>query len=67
MSANTEEQAKTVEYLLSHVDNLNVVRDEYSDDGALCFDGDGVDGPCIGYIEPDGKVNWMVDGGFHDR
>lgn len=67
MSANTTEQAKTVDMLLSHIENLNVVRDEYSHDGALVFDGDGVDGPCVGYIEPDGKVSWLCNGGLHEN
>jgi len=60
-------QAETVDMLLSYIDNLNVVEDEYSTDGALVFDGDGVDGPCVGYINPDGTVSWMANGGFHDR
>lgn len=62
---NIAEQAKTVDMLLSHIENLNVVKDDYSDDGALVFDGEGIDGPCVGYIEPDGRVTWTVNGGLH--
>lgn len=59
--ANIAEQAKTIDCLLSMVDNLTVVPDECND-GALVFEGDGIEGPCIGYIEPDGKVSWLVQG-----
>lgn len=62
MPKMNEEQRKTYEMLLSRIDNLVVVEDEYSDDGALVFEGDGVDGPSVGYIEPDGKVCWMCCG-----
>lgn len=63
-TVNIDEQAKTVDMLLSHVENLSVNRNDEFDDGALVFEGDGVDGPCVGYVEVDGSVTWIANGGF---
>jgi len=54
-------QKETFDYLLSYCDNLKVAVNE-EDNGALVFEGNGQDGPCIGYIELDGKVTWIVGG-----
>lgn len=50
-------QRATVELLMSRIEVNEVVPDEYSD--ALVFDGTSVDGPAVGYIEPNGEVSWI--------
>jgi len=54
------EQKETFEILLSicEVQTLAFVDDEK----AIVFEGEGQDGPCVGYIEIDGKVSWIVAG-----
>ena len=55
----TTAQIKTLEDLLSKLDNLETTHDF---DGALLFTGDSVDGPAVGHIEPDGAIYWIVGG-----
>jgi hypothetical protein len=60
MMRMTRKQAEVIEHLASMLDGLEV---EPEDDGALVFSGHGVDGPSVGYVELDGKVLWITDGG----
>ena len=56
----TEAQRETIEMLQSETDNLEVEADTQSND--LVFSADGVDGPVVGYINPQGRVSWLVGG-----
>jgi hypothetical protein len=56
----TEAQRETIEMLQSETDNLEVEPDTQSND--LVFSGDGIDGPVVGYINPQGNVSWLVGG-----
>ena len=56
-----KEQSETVCMLLDTVENLTVTKSEY-DDGALVFEGQGIDGPVLGWIELDGHVAWICGG-----
>jgi hypothetical protein len=64
----TKAQAETVEMLASEVDNLEVARlaDQAlglpEDGDTLVFEGEGVDGPAVGHIDPDGRVFWICGG-----
>lgn len=64
----TKEQTETVEMLTSLVDNLEVApwseyhRPTQGDDGWFVFEGEGQDGPAVGYIKPDGEVSWICGG-----
>lgn len=61
ITAMNEAQRQTYEMLLSEYDCLEWgISPE--DDGAIVFEGVGVDGPVIGYIETDGKVLWLSGG-----
>lgn len=55
----TDEQYRTYEGLCSLVDNLQIAQND-QDGGAIVFEGDGADGPALGYIETDGTVSWIV-------
>lgn len=56
-------QRETVEMLQS-CSMVEILDMAFLDDGegAVVFEGDGVDGPACGYIELDGKVTWIAGG-----
>jgi hypothetical protein len=66
----TKKQQETVQMLQSIIDNLEVIVDEYSPsfedicngetDSWLVFEGEGVDGPNVGYIKPNGEISWIT-------
>lgn len=58
----TKEQKETVEMLSSQLDNLQVIGPAAN--GECVFEGEGVDGPSVGYIRKDGKIDWLVNGGW---
>lgn len=67
MAWGNDAQRETIEMLLSEIDCLEVAAVEdmayrAQDAGVLVFDGQGVDGPSVGYIELDGKVTWIAGG-----
>jgi hypothetical protein len=53
----TPQQLKTIEDLTSKLDNLETTHDF---DDALIFSGESADGPCVGSIDPDGKIYWIT-------
>ena len=55
----TPQQVKTIEDLISQLDNFETTHDF---DGALLFSGESVDGPSVGSIDPDGSIYWIVGG-----
>jgi len=62
MIAMNEVQRETLDMLVSDYEidvESGLARES---DGAVVFEGDGVDGPCCGYIELDGKVTWIAGG-----
>jgi hypothetical protein len=61
----TGEQLITVEMLASEIDDLEVMNDpsEFPDEeNWLVFDGQGQDGPAVGYIKPNGEISWICQG-----
>jgi len=64
MVAMNEVQRETLDMLLSEIDGIEVAPDELPSGptGVFVFEGQGVDGPCCGYIELDGKVTWIAGG-----
>jgi hypothetical protein len=57
----THAQAETLAVLASVVEIKEIAKDDM-DEGAVVFDGDGVDGPALGYVETDGACTWIVGG-----
>jgi len=56
----TPKQVETVGNLHSIIEDLEVEQDiDFPMD--LIFAGQGQDGPCLGYIKPDGTVSWLVE------
>lgn len=52
----TEAQRQMLETLASSVDCL-----EHAPDGEdITFSGDGIDGPSVGYIKPNGEIAWLT-------
>lgn len=60
MKEPNAEQNKTLDMLRSEIDNLEWVGGDHADE--IVFQGDGVDGPSMGYIDLDGKVDWICGG-----
>ena len=66
----TDAQRSTVEMLASVVDSLETApwsefhRPTQGEDGWLVFVGrwNSQDGPAVGYIKPDGQVDWICGG-----
>lgn len=57
----TSSQAETIQLLTGMMDRIKIAKDDL-DGGAVVFEGDGQDGPCIGYVETTGVVTWIVQG-----
>ena len=60
----TKAQEQTVDMLTSYVEDLEVAPLAEDDDPepVLVFEGQGQDGPSVGYIEVDGQVTWICQG-----
>jgi hypothetical protein len=58
----SKKQRETIELLQSQIDDMEICESEYAEDKELVFEGAGVDGPAIGYIEFNGKVTWVAGG-----
>lgn len=60
--ACTSKQIESIGMLHSTVENLDYEIDSGHPMGSiLIFTGEGQDGPCAGYIAPDGTVDWIVE------
>lgn len=62
----TTKQIEAIGMLHSIVDNLDYELDSNHIPNSyhvtdLVFTGEGQDGPCSGYIKPDGTVDWLVE------
>lgn len=60
----TAAQHSTLEMLLSSYDvkTVSIMPEMEERPAPLVFEGDGVDGPCCGYIEVAGGVTWIAGG-----
>jgi len=56
-----QDQKDTIEMIVSYVEDI-LFGKENKFDNAIVFEGEGIDGPAIGYIEIGGEVTWICGG-----
>jgi hypothetical protein len=55
-----ENQLEAVDQLVSELDDLKITG-EHKASKTFVFSGDSADGPAVGYINPDGSVEYITD------